>query len=75
MKAKVVFLLIISVLFVIFILQNTEVITIKAFFWAFEMSAIILISFTGLLGVIAGFILAKITYSSRRKNFTMEEER
>lgn len=59
MKAKIIILLIIVVLFTIFVSQNADVITVRAFFWPFRMSKIVLISLTGFLGVIIGFILAK----------------
>lgn len=60
MKAKIIILMILVVLFTIFVSQNTEVVTVKAYFWQFQMSIIVLISLTGLLGVIAGFIITKI---------------
>jgi uncharacterized integral membrane protein len=60
MKAKIIFLMILVVLFTIFVSQNTEVITVYAYFWQFQMSIIVLISLTGLLGVIFGFIIAKL---------------
>jgi uncharacterized integral membrane protein len=60
MKAKIIFLMILIVLFTIFVSQNTEVVTVKAYFWQFQMSIIILISLIGLLGVILGFIIARI---------------
>lgn len=60
MKAKIIILMILIVLFTIFVSQNTEVVTVKAYFWQFKMSIIVLISLTGLLGVIAGFIIAKL---------------
>ena len=59
MKTKVIILLILIVLFTIFVSQNTEVVTVKAYFWEFPMSIIVLISLTGLLVVIFGFIIAK----------------
>lgn len=60
MKAKIILLMILVVLFTIFVSQNTEVITVKAYFWQFQMSIIVLISLIGLLGVIFGFIIAKL---------------
>ncbi len=60
MKTKIIILLILIVLFAIFVSQNTEVVTVKAYFWQFKMSIIVLISLTGLLGVIAGFIISKL---------------
>jgi len=60
MKAKIIIVLILIVLFTIFVSQNTEVVTVKAYFWQFPMSIIVLISLTGLLGVIFGFLIAKL---------------
>lgn len=60
MKTKVIILLILIVLFTIFVSQNTHIIDIKFLFWAVSMSAIVLISLMMLIGVIAGFIIAKM---------------
>ncbi len=60
MKAKIIILMILIVLFTIFVSQNTAIIDIKAFFWKFQMSTIVLISLTGLVGLILGFILSSI---------------
>jgi uncharacterized integral membrane protein len=60
MKTKIILLMILVVLFTIFVSQNTEVVTVKAYFWQFQMSIIVLISLIGLLGVIFGFIIAKL---------------
>ena len=60
MKAKIIILMILVILFTIFVSQNTEVVTVKAYFWQFQMSIIVLISLIGLLGVIFGFIIAKV---------------
>ncbi len=60
MKAKIIFLMILVVLFTVFVSQNTEVVTVRAYFWQFQMSIIVLISLIGLLGVIFGFIIAKL---------------
>ncbi len=68
MKAKVIIFLILIVLFTIFVSQNTEVIPIDAFFWRFEMSKIVIISLTGLFGIILGFILASFFNKSKKLN-------
>jgi uncharacterized integral membrane protein len=74
MKAKVVILLIIVFLFTVFVSQNTTVITINAFLWTFQMSLIVIMSLTGLFGVLIGFIVASISQSSKRKKQKMKEE-
>ncbi len=60
MKAKIIILMIVVVLFTIFVSQNTEVVIVRAYFWEFPMSVIVLISLIGLLGVIFGFVIAKV---------------
>lgn len=60
MKAKLIILLTIIVLFTIFVSQNTHIINIDFLFWSVSMSAIVLISLMMLIGVIAGFMIAKI---------------
>jgi uncharacterized integral membrane protein len=60
MKAKIIFIMVLILLFTIFVSQNTEVVTVKAYFWQFQMSIIVLISLVGLLGVIFGFIIARL---------------
>jgi uncharacterized integral membrane protein len=66
MKAKIIIFMILIVLFTIFVSQNTSIIDIKAFFWKFEMSTIVLISLTGFVGLILGFILASI-FNKKKK--------
>ena len=60
MKTKIIILLILIVLFTIFVSQNTHIIQIDFLFWSIAMSAIVLISLMMLIGVIAGFIIAKM---------------
>ena len=60
MKAKVIILLILIVLFTIFVSQNTHIIQIDFLAWSIAMSAIVLISLMMLIGVITGFIIAKL---------------
>ena len=66
MKAKVIIFMILIVLFTFFVSQNTEIVDINAFFWKFQMSKIVLISLTGLVGLILGFILASIFNKQKR---------
>lgn len=60
MKVKIIILLIVIVLFTIFVTQNTHIIQIDFLAWSVAMSAIVLISLMMLIGVIAGFIIAKM---------------
>ena len=60
MKVKIIILLVLIVLFTIFVSQNTRIVQIDFLFWSIAMSAIVLISLMMLIGVIVGFIVAKI---------------
>lgn len=73
MKTKVIILLIIVFLFTIFVSQNTEVITINVLLWTFQMSLIVIMSLTGLFGVLIGFIIASMASSSQKKKQKMKE--
>jgi uncharacterized integral membrane protein len=73
MKAKVIIFMVLIVLFTFFVSQNTEVVEINAFFWKFQMSKIVLISLTGLVGLILGFILASI-FNRQKKAEKLKKE-
>ena len=51
--------LILLVLSVILVAQNTEVVSMRLFFWTLQMSRIILIAGMFIIGCIVGFLLGK----------------
>ena len=59
MKPKLVIALILIVLAVIFVAQNTEVVSVRFLFWTLQMSRIILIAGMFRIGCIVGFLLGK----------------
>jgi uncharacterized integral membrane protein len=61
MKMKTIVILILAVLALILIIQNTEVVPIQILFWQLLMSRIILILLLLVIGFAIGFILAKFT--------------
>jgi len=61
MKAKTIITLVLVVLLLIVLIQNTQVISLHLLFWKISMSQIILIFLTLLIGLIAGYIVAKMT--------------
>jgi uncharacterized integral membrane protein len=67
MKAKTIVILIIAVLFLIILLQNTQVMTLRFYFWQLTMSRIVLLVVTLLVGFVVGFIVAKVTGGRRRE--------
>ncbi len=59
MKPKLIVALILVVLAVIFITQNTEVVSVHLFFWTLQMSRIVLIAGMFIVGCLVGFLLGK----------------
>jgi uncharacterized integral membrane protein len=59
MKPKLIVALILVVLSVILVAQNTEVVSVKFFLWTLQMSRIILIAGMFIVGCIVGFLLGK----------------
>ena len=53
--------LVLVILFLIFLLQNTQVVTLRLYFWKISMSQIILIPLVLILGFIVGYIVARVT--------------
>ncbi len=59
MKPKVIFALVLAGLFLILLLQNTQVVSVRLFFWTISMSRIILLPLMILMGFIIGFFVGK----------------
>jgi uncharacterized integral membrane protein len=57
-KAKTIIVLVIAVLLVIIIVQNTQVVTFRLFFWKISMSRIILLALTLVVGFALGYTVA-----------------
>ncbi len=72
MKVKTVIILFLLFLFLIILLQNTEVVNFRIYFWELSMSRIILLPAVLIIGFIIGFIYAKI---HRKKHLTKIKER
>lgn len=74
MKAKIIILMILIVLFTIFVSQNTGVVTVNAIFWQLQMSLIVLMVILGFVGVIVGFIIAKFSDKPTKKKVVIPGE-
>jgi len=59
MKPKFIIILILAVLALIFVFQNSEVVTINLFIWTIAMSRIIMIASLLFIGFLIGFLLAR----------------
>lgn len=65
MKAKIILFMVIIILFTIFVSQNAQIVDVNFFFWEFNMSLIVLMVLLGFIGIILGFILAKMMGSKQ----------
>jgi len=61
MKPKLVVVLVLIALFLIVLIQNTQVVTLRLFFWKIGMSQIILIPLTMLIGFVVGYLVTRVT--------------
>jgi len=61
MKPKNIIILMVVLLFLIVILQNTQVVTLRLFFWEITMSRIILLALTSLIGFALGYVVGGIS--------------
>jgi len=61
MKPKLIVVLVLIALFLIVLIQNTQAVTLRLFFWKVGMSQIILIPLTMLIGFVVGYIVTRVT--------------
>ena len=63
---------IVALLFVIVLLQNTDVVTLSVLFWEVSMSQIILIPLVLVIGFALGFAAAKLLGAKRAPQVTQQ---
>ncbi len=63
MKAKIALVLVLVVLLGVLLIQNTQVVTYRLYFWTISMSQVILVPLIAL----AGFLIGYISGTMRRK--------
>ncbi|MBU1864084.1 MAG: LapA family protein [Candidatus Omnitrophica bacterium] len=61
MKPKTIMILVVSIVFFIILLQNTQVVSLRLLFWEISMSRIILMPLIMLIGFGAGFFVCRKT--------------
>ena len=67
MKTKTIIILILIALFVTIFIQNTQVVTLRLFFWKLGISQIILIPLIIAIGFVIGFIVSKVIGQRKSK--------
>jgi len=58
-RVRTVAILVLALLSLVVIVQNTEVVSVRILFWDFVMSRIILLALSVAVGVIIGFLLGR----------------
>jgi len=67
MRSKLIVVLVLIALFLIILIQNTQVVTLRLFFWKVGMSQIILLPLSVAIGFVIGFIVAKVTGNRNKR--------
>jgi len=60
MKPKTIIILILLILCLVILIQNTEVVTLQVFFWPITMSRILLIPILIFIGFVIGYLVAAL---------------
>lgn len=66
MRPRFIAVLVLIALFLIILIQNIQPVTLRLFFWKVGMSQIILIPIILAIGVVIGFIIAKVTGNKQK---------
>ena len=54
---KLITVVVVAILFLIFLMQNTQMVTLRLYFWKIAMSQVILILLVMLIGFVIGYVL------------------
>jgi uncharacterized integral membrane protein len=69
-KPRVVLAIVLGLLVLILVFQNTEVVTVAFLLWKFEMSRVILILLAVMTGFISGYLVARLTSPHSQDSFS-----
>ena len=59
MKPKNIIYIVLGALFLVFLIQNTQIVSVQLFIWQLSMSRIILIVLVMLVGFILGYVISE----------------
>lgn len=61
MKPRIIACLVLAILLFVVLIQNTQIVTVRLFFWKIGMAQILLILLTMLIGFVVGYGVARVT--------------
>lgn len=73
MKAKIILMLVLVGLFILFVMQNMEVVNIHFLFFSFPISLVLLLFIVFAIGIIIGMLLPGIL-TSKQKNVEVKNK-
>ena len=73
MKTKIVIIIVLAVLLIIFVLQNTEIVVVNFWFWDLSLPRALLLFVTFAMGLIIGLIVPSTKKSSQKNDEPIEE--
>ncbi len=59
-KPRLVVAILLGILVLVLVLQNTEVVSVRFFLWDFSMSRVVLVLLTTLIGFVCGYLVARV---------------
>jgi uncharacterized integral membrane protein len=74
MNKKVIAALIAIGVYLVILAQNTEVVTVKLLFWEASMSRIILMTITGMIGFIIGYLFCRFPGGRQGKSSASDQK-
>ncbi len=69
LKPKIIGILALLVLFLVVLVQNTHVVTLRLLFWDLVMSQVILIGLSVLVGFVLGYIICLLTGKDKSSKY------
>ena len=70
MKAKIILGIVTAALCVVILIQNTQVVTFRVFFWRISISQIILVPIVFLVGLLLGYLFAKVKIKGKKNELS-----
>jgi uncharacterized integral membrane protein len=64
---KLIALIVAAVLYLVIVAQNTEVVSVRLFFWDFSMARVILMTLMALFGFVIGYVVARLAHTGEKK--------